>query len=255
MRKKESPKHCISQPSQQSPSRSVSPVRLARSPSRVCPLSKSVLRELQSELRSQHGYTLSPSCLPALEHYCESHRLLRRVLAARAERRANGFLREYSRLHSEERVGKLYSVFLDQEHQMRRNSKLYSRECLFDYFQLAGFAQDTLAGTLARRVAEGRAKGLVAVEERRKKKRTRCQFEEKENREAPVRAGRFEESKLFFAILALKLLLKEPELNTERISRSCEEIRNALDECLQHLRVRLEGSSIKSTRSSIFRRL
>lgn len=158
-------------------------------------------------------------------------------------------------MHSEERVSKLYTVFIDQEQQMRKNNKLYARECLFDYFHLHAFAPERLAGTLLRKVGQARAKGMIAIEEKRKKKRTMF-LEEKENK-GESREGRkapkLEETRLYYSILALKILLKEAEPNIEQINRTCEEIKRGLEEQLQLLKIRQEGG-IKSTRSSILRR-
>lgn len=60
-------------------------------------------------------------------------------------------------------MGKLYTLVMDYEHQMRRNNKLYSRECLSDYFQLAAFTEERVVPTLVRIVVQGKAKGLIGV--------------------------------------------------------------------------------------------
>ena len=159
MRKKECRQICMSQPSQ----RSLSPLHLSPSPLKAGSVPKALLGQVQAELKSQYGFSLSACSLPLLGLYCKYHWLLRAVLEVRERGRVNPFLQEYSRLHCEEKVGKLYPLIVHQDHQMR-NSKLYSRQCLNDYFQLADFNNSALPTALARRVAERKARGLIAPE-------------------------------------------------------------------------------------------
>jgi hypothetical protein len=106
-----------------------------------------------------------------LTHYCDYHSLLKEIILNKEETKSpqNRFMREYSRLHSEDSVSKLFNELIDKDIQMRKNNKLYGQECLFDYFRLKEFTCEKIVPTLIRRIIDAKRKGIIDYEDKPKK--------------------------------------------------------------------------------------
>jgi hypothetical protein len=117
-----------------------------------------------------------------------------------------------------------------------------------------------LIATLLRRIVDGKRKGLIEIEEKRKNNnKSYYQLDYKENKsrlcfgESKQKVS-FEQNKLYYSILTLKLLLKETFPNMQQINTICEEIKVNLELFLANLKLRQKGKTITLHRSSILRR-
>lgn len=206
---------------------------------------------------------ISKGTLAYLSFYCEYQGLLRSVVAEkRRGRDRSPFLEQFSRAHSLEPVSQLCSALISKDCQITRLTKLFRQECLHDYFELEQVRPERLVPTLVKRIVEAKAGGAIEFEEEpRRKKVTRFLLEEKENKAKSwqvglarsCKIGSFHQTELYFSLLALKLLLKEQQPNTQQVSKLCQDIKLLFRNLLAAIRLKPTASDHSGKLRSILR--